>query len=357
MVCEGHRTTHPAARPGASGYLGAVPAVPSCNAVLLAPDQSLDGRVVSSSGHWILVALDGAAPDDAPVRARLPGRFRLDERAETNPVAVGDRVTVQGVEDGTGTIQVLHPRTNALRRRAAGRRVGAEAVLAANVDRAWIVQSADLPRLNTGLVDRFLVTCEREEIPAGIVVNKTDLLGEDPEGEVAAEVDAFEALYAPLGYPVVRTSTTTGAGLDVWRDALAGRLSVLAGASGVGKSSLLNAAVPGLALRTQAVSARTRKGIHTTTHASLYALPTGGFVVDTPGVREFGVVDIPLDDLGFYFREFQPFVGDCRFQPCQHDHEPDCAVMNALDEGLITEQRYDSYLSILDSLRLGDRGR
>lgn len=321
----------------------------------LAPDETTTARVVSSSGHWTLVVPDGARSEDEPVRARLPGRFRLDERAETNPVAVGDRVTIRGVEDGTALIEVLHERVNALRRRAAGRRVGAEAVLAVNVDRAWIVQSADLPRLNAGLVDRFLVTCEREEIPAGIVVNKIDLL----EGDAALqdEVDTFAARYEPLGYPVLRTSTETGAGVDAWQDALADRLSVVAGASGVGKSSLLNAAAPDLALRTQAVSTRTKKGTHTTTNAALHALPSGGFVVDTPGVREFGVVDIPLEDLGFYFREFQPFIGDCRFQPCTHDHEPGCAVMDALDEGHIPEARYDSYLSILDSLRLGDRGR
>ncbi len=132
---------------------------------------------------------------------------------------------------------------------------------------------------------------------------------------------------------------------------------MVAGPSGVGKSSLLNAAAPGLGLRTGAVSLATRKGKHTTTHAALHPLPGGGYVVDTPGIREFGVVDVPPEDLGFYFAEFKPYVNACRFQPCTHDHEPDCAVMNALDEGHITEQRYDSYLSILDSLRLGDRGR
>lgn len=322
----------------------------------IAPDQTLDGRVVASTGHWSSVVPDGSDPSEEPVRARLPGRFRLDERAETNPLAVGDRVTMRGVEDGTAIIETIHERTNALRRRAAGRRVGAEAVLAANVDRAWVVQSADLPRLNPGLVDRFLVTCEREEIPAGIVVNKSDLLGANDD--LRADVEAFAALYTGIGYPVLVVSTKTGHGLGAWRDALAGRLSVLAGASGVGKSSLLNAAAPHLALRTQAVSDRTRKGTHTTTNAALHALPPpGGFVVDTPGVREFGVVDIPLEDLGFCFREFLPFIGDCRFQPCTHDHEPGCAVMAALDDGLITEPRYDSYLSILDSLRLGDRGR
>ena len=326
------------------------PTPPAADVPAAAP-AAREGRVVESTGSWTLVRLEGGET----VRARVRDRLRLAEDVETNPVSVGDFVRVGMEADGTGTIEGVLPRHNALRRRAAGRRVGAEAVLAANVDRAWIVQSADRPRLNARLVDRFLVACEREEIPAGIVVNKLDLAADSPE--VAAEVAAFVALYTGVGYPVVETSTTTGAGLDAWRSALAEKLSVVAGASGVGKSSLLNAAAPALGLKTGAISDRTKKGKHTTTFATLHELPGGGLVVDTPGIREFGVVDVAPEDLGFLFPEFRPFVGDCRFQPCTHDHEPDCAVMKALDDGKITEARYDSYLAILDSLRLGDRGR
>jgi ribosome biogenesis GTPase / thiamine phosphate phosphatase len=313
-------------------------------------DDLLDGLVLESTGSWLQVRVG-----DEVVPSRVRGRMRLIEETQTNPAAVGDHVRLRRAEDGTGVIEAVLPRENALRRRAAGRRVGVEAVIAANVSRAWVVQSVALPRLNPGLVDRFIVTCEREEIPAGIVVNKLDLAREDPA--LAEEMEAFRALYEGLGYPVLRTSIATGEGLDAWRAALTARVSVLAGQSGVGKSSLLNAAAPDLGLRTGAVSRATRKGKHTTTHAALHALPGGGYVVDTPGIREFGVVDVTPEDLGFYFVEFKPYVNACRFQPCTHDHEPDCAVMNALDEGHITEQRYDSYLSILDSIRLGDRGR
>lgn len=314
------------------------------------PDGLLDGLVIESTGSWYMVRAG-----EVTIPSRLPGRFRLDAVTETNPVAVGDRVRVVRGDDGTGTIESLVPRENALRRRAAGRRVGVDAVIAANVDRAWVVQSASMPALNPGLVDRFLVAAEREEIPAGIVVNKTDLALTDEA--VAAALAAFVGRYRGIGYPVVETSAETGAGVDAWREALRDRVSVVSGPSGVGKSSLLNAAAPGLALRTGAVSARTKKGKHTTTNAVLHALPFGGYVVDTPGIREFGVVDVSPEDLGFYFIEFKPHIGACRFQPCTHDHEPDCAVMAALDEGAISEVRYDSYLSILDSIRLGDRGR
>ena len=314
-----------------------------------APAPREEGRVVESTGAWVHVAI---GPEI--VAARVRGRLRLGPGTTTNPVAVGDRVMLTREADGTGVIDEVLPRANALRRRAAGRRIGMEAILAANLDRAWIVQSVALPGLNPGLVDRFLVTCDYEGIDAGVVVNKDDLADSE---RIVAERDAFVDLYRSLGYPVLVTSTTTGDGLAAWRDALAGRTSAVAGASGVGKSSLLNAVVPGLAQRVGAVSDATRKGRHTTTNAILLPIPTGGFVVDTPGIREFGVVEIEPESLGFHFVEFRPFIGECRFQPCTHDHEPGCAVMAALDAGAISESRMDGYLSILDSLRLGDRGR
>lgn len=310
-----------------------------------------EGRVVESTGAWVHVDVEGAI-----VAARVRGRLRLGGGANTNPVAVGDRVMLTREADHTGVIDEVLPRTNALRRRAAGRRVGVEAVLAANLDRAWIVQSVDLPSLNPGLVDRFLVTCDYEGIAAGIVVNKNDLAETDA---LRAARDTFTDLYRGLGYPVLVTSTETDEGLDDWRAALSGQTSVVAGASGVGKSSLLNAVVPGVAQRVGEISGATRKGKHTTTNAILLPIPDGGggYVVDTPGIREFGVVEVEPESLGFHFVEFRPFIGQCRFQPCTHDHEPDCAVMAALDAGQIAESRMDGYLSILDSLRLGDRGR
>ncbi len=309
------------------------------------------GRVITSTGSWYEVDVAGER-----VQARIRGRFRQAEATTTNPIAVGDRVLVSREEDGNGVIEEILPRTTQLSRRAPGRRVGIEAVIAANVDRAWCVQSAQMPGLNPGLVDRFLVTAARDKIPAGIIVNKVDLLDAFDSDEVP--VEAFEwfcDLYHGLGYPVVATSAESGHGLDALRAALQDETSVISGASGVGKSSLLNAVAPGLSVRTGEVSARTRKGKHTTTHAALFPLPFGGYLVDTPGIREFGVTGLEPHDLGHYFVEFTSLLPQCRFPTCTHDHEPDCAVKAAVDDGTVSDSRYQSYLSILEGLRLGDR--
>ncbi len=309
-----------------------------------------EGRVIASTGAWYAVDVDGAQ-----IQARIRGRFRQHETGTTNPVAVGDRVRVSMEDDGTGVIEHIAPRVNQFSRRAAGRRVGMEAIIAVNVDFVWVVQSAQMPGLNPGLVDRFLVTAARDEIPAGIIVNKIDLLDDFDDDELPVEAFAwFEDLYTGLGYPVLTTSAETGEGLDALREVLQDRTSAISGQSGVGKSSLLNALAPDLNVRTGAVSDRTRKGKHTTTHASLFPLPFGGYLVDTPGIREFGVTALEPHDLGHYFVEFVPLLPDCRFPTCTHSHEPGCAVKAAVEDERVSDSRYQSYLSILEGLRLGD---
>lgn len=306
----------------------------------------LEGTVIRSTGSWYDVQTEqGVVP------SRMRGKFRLEEQDATNPVAVGDRVTIRLDPDDTGLITEIHPRHNQLSRRAAGRRVGREHVIVANIDLAWAVQSVRLPKINPGFIDRFIVMAEVNEIPPGLVINKTDLIRKKDR----EHVDFLHDLYAGLGYAVLRTSIVTGEGVGAFREALQDQTSVVAGPSGVGKSSLLNAVEPDLDLRTGEISKKTRKGKHTTTYASLLPLSFGGFVVDTPGIREFGIIDLDPADLGHYFREFKPHLHDCHFPNCTHDHEPDCAVKAAVDEGLITEQRYASYLNILDSLHLGER--
>ncbi len=309
------------------------------------------GRVVASTGSWYEVDFGGER-----VMARIRGRFRQENAVTTNPIAVGDQVEVLVDADGTGTIETILPRQTQFSRRAAGRRVGVEAIIAANVTRAWCVQSVALPPLNPGLVDRFLVTAARDEIPAGIVVNKIDLLdGLGDDDEPVRAYRWFTQLYQSLGYAVIATSTRDGRGLDALREALQDETSVVAGPSGVGKSSLLNALDPGLALRTGDISASTGKGKHTTTHAALHALPGGGYLVDTPGIREFGVTALEPHDLGHYFAEFVPLLPFCRFPTCTHDHEPGCAVQSAVENGAVDHSRYLSYLSILDGLRKGEK--
>lgn len=311
-----------------------------------AESPTAEGLVLRSTGSWYSVRTD----DGETVAARLRGRFRLDaeEIDETNPLAVGDRVTLRMDDDGTGLVTGIAPRRNQLSRRAAGRKaLVREHVIVANVDRAWVVQSTFGPKFNPGFVDRFLVACETHHVPAGLIINKADLLDGEPRAEAAMRF--WTKLYAGLGYPVLWTSAETGKGVDALAAELRGHLSVVSGPSGVGKSSLLNAVDPQLDLRTGEVSEKTQKGKHTTTFATLYAV-AGGWVADTPGIREFGLWDMAPEELGGYFAEMRPYVPDCRFPDCTHQHEPGCAVQAAVDAGAITPERYGSYLGILETV-------
>ena len=304
-----------------------------------------EGIVIRSTGSWYDVQIG-----DEVVQAKARGKFRLEDSDATNPVAVGDRVTVR-LGDDAGLITHIHDRKNKLSRRAAGRRVGQEQVIAANIDAAWFVQSIRLPNINPGLIDRFLVVAEVHEIHAALVFNKLDLI-EDRFRDI---VEFYIGLYSGLGYPVILTSALHGEGVVAFGQALQGKINVVAGPSGVGKSALLNAVQPDLGLPTGEVSEKTRKGRHTTTFATLYSVNPSTFVVDTPGIREFGIVDLEPEQLSHYFVEFREYLHDCHFPNCTHDHEPDCAVRDAVDAGRITADRYQSYLRILDSLRLGEK--
>lgn len=306
-----------------------------------------EGVVIRSTGSWYEVQVR-----DDVIASTIRGKFRLEmeDAALTNPVAVGDRVTIQHLKDGTGVIEEVHPRETMLCRRAAGRRVGMAQIIAANIDFVWIVQSVRLPTPTLGFIDRVLVMCERYELDAGIILNKMDLLR--PEDE--AQVEDLAAIYGAMGYELMFTSADQKRGLDALAEHLSDRVSVVTGPSGVGKTTLLNALEPGLDLRTGEVSEKNQKGRHTTTYAARYALSSGGAIVDTPGIREFGVVEMEAWELAHYFREFQPYIHDCRFPNCTHDHEPSCAVRDAADAGRIPEARYISYLKILDSIKLGD---
>lgn len=306
----------------------------------------MDGLVVRTTGSWYDVDADGLV-----IPSKVRGRFRLEGGDETNPVVIGDRVRIRMESDGTGLIVEMRERSTVLVRRAAGRRVGLSHVIAANIDQAWVIQSVDYPRFNPGFVDRFLVMAGVHRIPAGIVINKSDLL----DARTGPPIAFWADLYRDLDYPVLLTSARTGDGVEALRDTLIGRITAVAGPSGVGKSTLLNAVDPDFDLRTGEVSTRTRKGTHTTTFASLYRLREGGYVADTPGLREYGLVDLDPPHLSHYFREMAPLLEGCRYPDCTHDHEPGCAVIEAVDEGRISPERYASYLGMLRSLHRGDR--
>ena len=304
------------------------------------------GLVVRSTGSWYTVLGD----DGERVQCRMRGRFRLAavEIDETNPLAVGDRVAFEMQDDETGFIVDIEPRRSQFSRRASGHRALREHVLVANVDRAWCVQATFQPKLNPGFVDRYLVAAEANHVDAGLVLNKADLLDGSPRAQEA--LSFWAELYRGLGYPVLFTSAETGEGVGAFARELAGRISMVAGPSGVGKSSLLNAVDPSLDLRVSEVSEKTNKGRHTTTFATLLRVGDG-WVADTPGIREFGIWGIAPEELAGYFVEFRAHLDGCRFPDCTHDHEPGCAVQAAVDDEAITPERYASYLTILEDVR------
>jgi ribosome biogenesis GTPase len=271
------------------------------------------------------------------VTSQLRGRL-TKERLETDAAALGDRVRISILEDGTGVIEEIEPRTRVLSRKAPGRE-GLEQVLVANPDQAVFVFACADPDPNFRFLDRLLVVAERESLPAIICANKIDLV---ERKSARAEFGPYEK----LGYQVLYTSAKTGKGIRAFRNALRDKISVLAGPSGVGKSSLLNAIEPELGLRTQEVSLATGRGTHTTVFPALVPLKIGGYVADTPGLKAFALWDIEPEEVDAYFREIAPLVEHCEFSDCTHTHEPGCAVIEAVEQGKIEPERYDSYLRI-----------
>ena len=272
---------------------------------------------------------------EAVLRGRLKREARLGDK-----VVVGDRVDLEHSETGGGdtawTIERVHERHSELVRRAPGKAPRAK-VIVANVDQVLVVFAATRPDPHLRMLDRFLVICESSELEPRIVVNKVDLVGLPAAREIFGP-------YESIGYPVVYTSTKEGYGIEELKQSICGRISALTGPSGVGKSSLLNAVQPGLALRVASVSDAVQKGRHTTVTAQLVELDCGGYLADTPGLRELGLWGIDPDELDFYFPEFRPYLGTCRYaNSCTHTHEPGCAVHQAVEDGAVSPSRYDSY--------------
>lgn len=298
------------------------------------------GRVIQSSGKWYKVRVGTDVLD-----CRLRGKMRLEKRESTNPVAAGDLVEISRLDDNSGQIERIQPRKNYLPRQATHGRRG-EQVLAANIDRAWAVVSIRNPRFRYGFIDRFLVTCEAYDLPAGVIFNKIDLASKNDLNTL----DHAQSLYQSLGYQVLATSIHQPDSLDPLRNELRGRISVFIGPSGVGKSSLLNALDPTLDLRIGDISDYSGKGQHTTTTARLVTVHSGGEIVDTPGIRELGLVHISASELSLYFPEMNRLSGECKYYNCTHSHEPGCRLVEAFDQGEIDPERYNSYLQILESL-------
>ena len=294
------------------------------------------GLVLRKQGGFFTVQPEDPAQE--PVVCRLRGKLKRRPRTG-DLVAVGDWVRFRRLPDGTGVIEAIEPRTRALSRKAPTPRGEYEQVIIANPDQAVIVFAAARPEPKLGMLDRFLVIAEKQDIPPLIVVNKIDLTGLPTARETFG-------LYEDIGYPVLYTSAVTREGLDALKAALRGKISVLVGPSGVGKTSLLNAIQPGLGLAVRAVSRATGEGRHTTTVRHMVPLEGGGYVADTPGLKALALWDIEPEELDGYFPEMRDLVPLCRFNNCSHMDEPGCAVIQAVEEGRIHPARYESYVRL-----------
>lgn len=274
---------------------------------------------------------------------RLKGKFKITKTGVTNPIAVGDWVDVEpeGTENN-GVITVIHNRDNYIVRQSV-HKTGQAHILAANLDQVVIIASLKLPRTSLGFVDRLLVSAEAFHIPAVIIFNKTDLLDQD-ELEYA---QALATMYESIGYPCLLTSVSSQLNLEQFQTMIQGKTSLLSGHSGVGKSSLLNAIVPGFNLKTQEISGFANKGKHTTTYAEMFDLGDETLIIDSPGIKELGLVEMEDENLSGYFPEMRPYLSQCKFHNCTHQHEPGCAVAAAVERGELPIIRYESYLSLM----------
>ncbi len=300
----------------------------------------MKGLVIKNTGSWVTVRLD----DGNTVNCKMRGVLRLKGLRCTNPVAVGDRVQVEDKGGDAPVVGEIEPRRNYIIRRASNLSKEFQ-IIAANLDQAVLVATLTNPETSTTFIDRFLATAEAYQVPAVLVFNKIDLLDTD---EWHKRLDELKALYECIGYPVVTMSAATGEGADALRTQLAGKMSLLSGNSGVGKSSIINLLVPDAHVRVGDVSHTHHKGMHTTTFSELLDLPDGGAIIDTPGVKAFGTIDFERAEVAHYFPEIFKISDDCRFNNCTHTHEPGCAVLAAVEQGLIAPSRFTSYLSILD---------
>ncbi|MDR0907806.1 MAG: ribosome small subunit-dependent GTPase A [Rikenellaceae bacterium] len=297
-----------------------------------------EATIIRSTGSWYEVRDEAGAVSEARIR----GRLRLSGRRSTNPVVVGDRVLCSSDEGGEVWIEEILPRTNYIIRRASNLSKESH-IIAANIDQAAVVATLFSPATSPEFIDRFLVTAEAYRIPATIVLNKADLAEQTPEA-----LERFVAIYRQAGYRVLRTSTVTGEGVEEFRDYLRGKTTLISGNSGVGKSTLIKTVEPTLDIRIGEVSRAHHKGMHTTTFSQMYALTQGGYIIDTPGIKGFGLIDIDPAELGRYFPEFRRYSPECQYYNCTHVHEPGCAVQRAVEQGSVSEERYISYLKMLE---------
>lgn len=306
----------------------------------------MNGRVYKSTGSWYVVK---NKPGEE-FNARIKGKFKIDDITSTNPLAVGDEVEFEKeeTEEGSVVINKIHQRKNYITRQSPHNK-HQHHIIAANLDQSLLFATLKDPKTSRGFIDRFLIASEAYHVPAIIVFNKVDLY----KKKEFEKLDQFTMEYEEIGYKVLAISLSEKKGIDEVTDFLKDKTTLLSGHSGVGKSTFINTIFPEISLKTQTVSDWSGKGLHTTTFAEMYDLPLGGKIIDTPGLREFALMDFEKEELSHYFPEMKKLINHCRFNNCMHIEEPGCAVKMAVEEGKISSERYISYLTILDSI--GDK--
>lgn len=303
----------------------------------------MKATVYKSTGSWYVVQNE----EGKVLNARILGKFKIEGLTSTNPIAVGDTVNIEMENEleGSVTITAIADRRNYITRTSPANK-HKHHIIASNLDQSLLFATLKDPKTSQGFIDRFLITSEAYQIPSIIVFNKSDLY-EEPELEKFAEV---KSIYEAIGYKVMPMSIEKNIGVDAVKDLLKDKTTLLSGHSGVGKSTFINAIFPDLQLRTQDVSGWSGKGLHTTTFAEMFNLPFGGRIIDTPGIRELGLVDIPKQELSHYFPEMRRLINDCQFNNCLHTNEPGCAVKEAVNQEAIHIDRYISYCNIMDKI-------
>ena len=300
----------------------------------------MEGLVVKSTGSWIKVRLE----DGSILDCRLKGQFRIRDIKHTNPLAIGDRVDLEpDLQHGNAMITRIHPRENYIIRKAT-KLSKVSHIIAANLDHAYLIVTLAEPRTSTGFIDRFLVTAAGYYIPASLVFNKTDIYGP----ELMRQLDDLREIYQKAGYPCLAVSALDGTNIEELKMLLKGKINLFSGHSGAGKSALINAIQPGLNIKTREISEAHQKGMHTTTYAEMHMLSGGGFIVDTPGIREFGLIDFEMSEIPRCFPDMENLLPYCQYKNCTHTHEPGCAVKAGLETGAVSRLRYNSYISILN---------
>ena len=302
------------------------------------------GLVIKNTGSWYLVKTN----DGKQIECKIKGNFRLKGIRSTNPIAVGDWVQIAVNTEGTAFITEIEDRKNYIIRRSSNLSKQSH-IIAANLDQCMLVVTVNYPETSTTFIDRFLASAEAYRVPVRLIFNKTDLYSEEEQ----RYLDALVNLYTHIGYPCYRISALNETGVEEIKRDLQGKVTLFSGHSGVGKSTLINAILPDLNVKTGAISAAHNKGMHTTTFSEMFPVEVEGYIIDTPGIKGFGTFDMEDEEVGHYFKEIFEFSANCKYGNCTHRHEPGCAVREAVENHYISESRYASYLNILEDKEEG----